>query len=130
MWPAKYDATMPERAYQILVDGGSRSKVCAQLKICRQTLLDWEAKHPAFKRAMQMGHDAAQAAWEDIGHDGIIADGFNTANYIIQMRNRFGWRATDPKEPEESDKSMTAVLTEAFVAAQAAINEVNKMQDK
>jgi hypothetical protein len=124
----EYKDIYADKALSILAEGKSKNAVCAHIGISKQTLYNWEKNYPDFKEAVDIGMAACEYHWEELGADGIIADGFNTGMWMIQMRNRFGWKATDPKEQPETDKSGIAAMTEAFVAAQIALNEVEKMK--
>ena len=135
----KYKPEYCEIAYLLMKNGKSKIRVCAELGICKQTLYNWADRHPEFKKALEIGVTASEAYWEDLGQNHIIRDldedgkatiSFDTGLYMINMRNRFGWRATDASDKIESDKSNVAVMTEAFVAAQAAIAEVEKLKNE
>jgi hypothetical protein len=120
MSESTYKPEYAEIAQQLLAEGKSKNGVCANLGICKQTLYNWEKEFPDFKRALSVGVVASEYHWEEMGADGIIADGFNTAMYVIQMRNRFGWKATDPKEKADAED-----LTQQAQVMAIALNMIN-----
>lgn len=130
LFESKYQEEHCFTAYNIMQDGSSKNRVCAELRITKQTLYNWCKEHPAFKLAIELGEVASEAHWEEKGSDGIIADGFSVAMYIIQMRNRFGWRATDPKEtPETDNQANINMLAAALNMVNDAKKEVEGMKD-
>ena len=74
-------------------EGKSRAQIAAALDVARQTIADWEKRHPQFLDAMTRAHDLALAWWEDQGQTGIwsapLGRTLNSAAYGLQMRNRF-----------------------------------------
>lgn len=125
---AKYNSTYADRAYEVLYEGHTIHMVCRELKICKQTFYTWKKEHPDFNEAVEHGIVASLAHWEELGMNGIIADGFNVGAYIVQMRNRFGWKAQDGKDDGSAENGGVGQLTAAFIAAQEALKESKNLK--
>lgn len=74
--------------------GKSKSWMAAQLDVCHQTILRWEAAHLDFSEAMARAEAKAQAHWEDLGHLNIKERDFNSSVWSRSMAARFPkqWR--------------------------------------
>lgn len=56
----------------------------------------WADRWPEFAEAMELAKTLCQAWWEEQGRTGIhLGKDFNAAAWIMNMRNRFRWRASD-----------------------------------
>lgn len=75
-------------------EGKSRAWMCSQLDISMRTLLDWEASNEDFSHALMRAEMHAQAHWEDLGHDNIKAQTFQSSVWSRSMAARFPkfWR--------------------------------------
>jgi hypothetical protein len=69
--------------------GKSRKEMAADLGVRADALARWAARFPEFAEAMEFALACAQAWWEEKGRLGIHDRNFNTAAYILTMRNRF-----------------------------------------
>jgi transcriptional regulator with XRE-family HTH domain len=87
--PTKYDPAMCDLVLDLGEAGKSRAQIARTLGISRQTMSDWEKKHPDFLDATAHARDLALAWWEDAGQDGINNKQFNGHAYSFQMKNRF-----------------------------------------
>jgi transposase len=88
----------------------------------KQTLYDWEKRHPEFIDAKRVGETQSLLYWEKVGRDGLYhevikdADGctvnrsINATIWIFNMKNRFKWR--DKSEDECRDEAMARPLRE------------------
>lgn len=107
--PNKYKKEYPKKAEEILAQGKSLAAVCAALDIARQTFYEWKDQHPEFKESIEKGLLKAQAAWEEIGKDGIVGnyEKFNASSWIFTMKNRFRHDYAEEKDDKkDSEKSV------------------------
>lgn len=107
-----YNESMCEKAEQILSAGKSIARLATDLKVCRDTIYDWRDKHPEFARALKNGKDASQAAWEDIGEDGIRGNikNFSATAWMFTMKNRFRDDYKEDKEAKSTNDSIVEQL--------------------
>ena len=92
--PTKYKKEYCQKAEEFLSQGYSQEAFAGQLGITEQTLYNWLDKHPAFFESVKKGVAVGRKFWEEMGIDrarGKI-DGFNSAAWIFNMKNRHGWR--------------------------------------
>ena len=72
------------------------------VKTCKQTLYNWEEKHPDFLDARNKGYVECKAFWENIGLNLSLGEcKGNAAVWIFNMKNRFKWRDLQPDELAE-----------------------------
>lgn len=87
---AEYDPSKhPQWLIEHMTDGQSFTSYCAKYKIPRKTAYRWLDKYPEFKEAKEIGEHESQTWWEDLGRK-LALEG-NSAVYIFNMKNRFGW---------------------------------------
>lgn len=68
------------------------------------------ADSPEFQAAVKKGEEACNIWWERLGRKLAMDGGGNSAVWIFNMKNRFGWR---DKQEDATDKSdITDKLTE------------------
>lgn len=89
--PSEYDPAYCDLVLELGKDGKSRAQIAAALDCSRQTLANWEEKHPDFMDAMTRARDLSLAWWEGAGQKGIWlgGSGFNANAFSLQIRNRF-----------------------------------------
>lgn len=81
--------THPKLLIEHMEDGNSFVSFCSKYKISRATAYRWIDKHAEFKEAKEVGDRHSQSWWEDLGKK--LASQGNSAVYIFNMKNRFGW---------------------------------------
>ena len=87
---SQYDKdNTPKLLIEHMREGNSFISFCARHSIPRRTAYNWLEKHPEFKEAKEIGDKEAQSWWEDLGR--TLALKGNSAVYIFNMKNRFGW---------------------------------------
>ncbi len=119
--------------------GKSKSWMAAKLDVCHQTLLRWEAAHPAFCEAMARAEAQAQAHWEDLGHENIKLRDFNSSVWSRSMAARFPkhWRektavvgGDEGDNPVKQEVSVTADdFTRRILSAAARAAESSRTSD-
>lgn len=91
--PPKYRPEFCELVVRLGDRGKSRAQIARYLGVSRQTLHNWEAKHPDFVDAMAWAKDCELAYWEELGHNNMLTDKYdkqlNAPIYNRQMANRF-----------------------------------------
>ena len=83
-----------ETAMRLGADGASRAEIAETIGVHRDTLHEWEDRHPEFSDAMKRAKQAEQVWWERKGRVGMEADKFNSAVWAKNMNCRFpkDWR--------------------------------------
>ena len=79
--------------------------------VSKQTIYDWEKANEEFLDAKNRGIERARLFWEQKGLDGLFSETFedkdaktrssksiNAPIWLINMKNRFGWRDKQPGE--------------------------------
>jgi len=92
--PTKYRAEYCEIAERVLGEGYSQAVLAGELGVDEDTITAWKQRHPKFLGAIKSGALKGQKMWEGMGMDGARGgiEGFNSASWIFNMKNRFGWR--------------------------------------
>lgn len=78
--------------------------------VVKSTLYEWIKDHPEFSNAKKLYTIHCQKYWEKKSNDHIThyKDGkqLNSAVWIFNMRNRFGWRDKPKDEIDERDNNI------------------------
>lgn len=90
--PIKYSPKMCAQVIEMMSEGASKSEVAGFLNVNRDTISIWRKKYPEFDDAIGIGSSAAEAWWASIGKENLTNKNFNHRLWMIQMKNRFGWR--------------------------------------
>lgn len=98
--PTNYDPAYCEQVIELGAKGKSRAQMAAHIGCSRQTMSEWEAKHPEFADATTRARDLALAWWEQAGQVGMFMKGFNANAFSLQIRNRFPEDYRDKKDHE------------------------------
>ena len=83
--PPKYNQSFCKRIVDRMAKGFSLTAAAANCNIHRQTVYDWEAKHPEFSDAIKLGR-AKRAAFLEIGLIGA-PDGPTVTSRIFALKN-------------------------------------------
>lgn len=89
--PTDYDPEYCERVVELGREGESVVGIAADLGVSKQTVYNWQEKHPEFLDAMTRARDLSESWWASQGKKGIWSREFNASAYRLQMMNRFGW---------------------------------------
>ena len=92
--PTKYRPEYCEIAESVLGEGYSQAVLAGELDVDEDTITNWKKEYPEFFGAIKRGSYKGQKFWEGLGISGASGqiDGFNSASWIFNMKNRFGWR--------------------------------------
>ena len=88
----QYDPiTMPDTVIKLSRFGKSRAQIAAHLGVSRRVIADWEATHPKFAEALDIGDTLALAWWENTGQLGVFlgSKDFNGGAWLSQIRARY-----------------------------------------
>lgn len=103
--------------------GKSYAAFASLCEVSRNTLHEWEKKHPEFQDAKNTGWEHYQAYWEQIGHDGVYNQTFkddsgtrtvslNAAVWIYNMKCRFKQDWYDAQKIESENKTKLEISDE------------------
>jgi hypothetical protein len=70
-------------------------------------------REPEFSRAVKEGQLLAEAWWIQQGRKGMMTVGFekfNATMWIVQMRNRFGFKGADRTSPKDDGEKKEGVV--------------------
>ena len=83
----------------LMREGGSVVRFCADTGICRDTFFEWVRRYKLFSDTYKKGKELCESYWETKCREAIFEGGgkFNTGLFCFYMKNRFGWK--DSPEP-------------------------------
>lgn len=103
--PTKYRKSYCAALIAHMADGLSYESFAATIDVSRDTLYEWEKRHPQFSDAKKLGEDRSLLWWEQIGKAAMLGNdvklktgqilsmrNFNPTIWIFSMKNRHGWR--------------------------------------
>lgn len=94
--PTKYDPKYCDEIVEFMSDGSSLTGFAAHIMVTRETVYEWERKHPDFSDAIKVARQKSQEWWEKAGKSGLFMgkeDGtFSQSAWIFNMKARFGYR--------------------------------------
>ena len=130
----KYDGSwMPERAFDLMCQGWSQARVCAELGISGDTLHRWK-KNPdysALSDAIKDGRKVGHAYWEAIGKEAMWDGDINLGvNFIMVMRNQYGQMTRDPDKAQETAKELMADMKAVRSGGKVTMKEWTKTMIK
>lgn len=108
--PTKYNKKYCQQLIEFAKTGKSYEAFAGFLGVSKQTIYDWEKRHPEFLDAKRQFRALSQQWWEEQGIEGLwdvteYEDGkpvakkkINQAIWIFNMKNRFGWTDKDQVE--------------------------------
>jgi len=86
---------------QMLIDHLSQGRAylafAGKLSVTADTLYEWERVHPEFSEAKKIGTQKGFYFWDNLGIDmatGLV-DNKGFPAWMVNMRNKFGWRSQD-----------------------------------
>ncbi len=106
--PSKYTDDICEKLMKHMGKGFSFESFAPIAGVDRATLYNWEKSFPEFLDAKRFGQDLSLLFWESQGIDGLWTNKerqFNTAVWVINMKNRHKWK--DRLEDEQVPQQIT-----------------------
>ncbi len=102
--PTKYKPEYCQLIIEHLKGGKSIETFPATIDVSRDSIYEWEKKHPDFSYSIKKARMLSQDHYENLGYMGMtgLIEGFNATVWIFIMKNRFGWRdKTEITAPQE-----------------------------
>lgn len=109
--PTLYEETLCDKLMGHMAEGLSFESFAGTIGVSRDSLYEWAKVHPEFSDAKKVGTELGRLFWEKLGRDHILSESesygnnqggksksLNSAVYIFNMKNRFGWRDKQPDE--------------------------------
>lgn len=92
--PTTYKDSYCRELIDFMSKGYSYRAFAGEIGVHFDTLYTWERRYPEFSDAKKRGWVACLYYWEKLGIEGIKGSNgrLNSRLWIINMRNRFGWR--------------------------------------
>jgi len=103
--PTKYRKSYCAALIAHMAGGLSFESFAGTIDVNRDTLYEWEKRHPQFSDAKKLGEGKSLIWWERIGKAAMLGNdvklengqllsmrNFNTTMWIFAMKNRHGWR--------------------------------------
>lgn len=108
--PTKYKAEYCDLLVEHMKTGKSFRSFAAKIGTHWDALYDWDKKYSEFSDAKKRGEAVCLDFWEELGlthiHD---KSALNSAVYIFNMKNRFGWR--DVVDVEQASTHTLNIVT-------------------
>ena len=100
--PTDYRPEFCERVIELGSEGKSHAQIAAALGCSRRVLYDWQAAHPEFLHAIMEARDLAQAWFENIAQNNLLAPtpGFSASLWAKAVSCRFADDYTDKQKQE------------------------------
>ena len=109
--------------------GSTVVEVCRFLGIHKSTFYRWlkDERKGDFQRTIELGIQASEAYWIQIGRDNLDNKSFNTSLYAFMMVNKFNYRSTYSKqEVEKKETKTTTVEVKKAVDVESIIDKLNE----
>jgi transposase len=117
--PSDYKIQFCEQIIEFGKEGMSKTEMCLELNICKQTMANWCEEHPEFLEAVKKAVDYSQGWWEKQGRRATFnSEGFNSTSYIFNMKNRF-------KEDWSDTSNNNITLSESLIINRTAPKDDN-----
>lgn len=120
----KYKPEYAEKLIEHMARGLSYESFAGACRVTQKTLYNWEQKHEEFAKAKELAVAANRAFWERVGMEGMTGEfeKFNSAIWIFNMKNRFGW--TDKRETKtEHTVTLESIIGSSFEEPRQVENE-------
>ncbi len=90
-----------------MAGGLSMQAFAGKISVTRVTIDAWKKKHPAFSEAFEIGMAKCLLFYETQGVEGLWSSkergSLNTGVWLVNMRNRFGWKSANTPDAPQSD---------------------------
>jgi hypothetical protein len=110
--PTEYEKEYCEMLIEHMANGLSYESFAGKLRVCRDTLYNWEKLFPEFSYSKKVGKEASLLKWEELGLAGVEGkiEKFNAPTYIFTMKNRFDWRDKTETENKNTNDSSRLIV--------------------
>lgn len=107
--PTKYKKKYCDDLIKHMKQGLSYETFGASIGVSKQTVYDWEKKHPEFIDSKRLAWGEYQLFWEKMGVHGSAGKlkGFNSTSFIYNMKCRFRNSETWAPNKEEESQNFT-----------------------
>ena len=102
--PSKFKEHYLQEVEDLMAQGYTDARICAQWGIARSTFYDWLQDNEDFKKSYERGKEKAEAWWEEFGLAGMTGKipKFNATMWIAFMNNKFRWSRGEKKEDNKT----------------------------
>lgn len=118
-----------KKVIEMFACGSTVVEVCRFLGIHKSTFYRWlkDERKGDFQRTIELGIQASEAYWTQIGRDNLDNKSFNTSLYAFMMVNKFNYRSTYSKqEVEKKETKTTTVEVKKAVDVESIIDKLNE----
>ena len=111
--PTDYKPEFCDMLIKYMAQGFSLEAFCGSINATFSSVYRW-LKHPDygdFRQARKIGESKQREFWEQVGRSGLMGEikGFNTAVWVFNMKNRYGW---NDKRVEDETKEFDSIVIE------------------
>jgi len=106
--PSAYRPEFCDRLIEHMARGLSFDSFGGVARVSRRTLYNWIKTNPEFEEAYEVGKLSCLLWWETQSVEGLSSEFFQTALFVVNMRNRFGWRDKSKEEAKEDAKKFSS----------------------
>jgi transposase-like protein len=101
-----------KKVIEMFAGGATVVEVCKFLGIHKATFYRWlkDERKGDFKRTIDLGIQASEAFWVQVGRDNLENKSFNTSLYAFMMVNKFNYRSTYSKQEVEKTETKTTTV--------------------
>lgn len=92
--PSKYKKEYCDLLVEKMGEGYSIEAFAGFIGVSKDTIYEWADQRDEFSDAKKEGEAQSRLFWERMGMAGMVGKvkNFNSAVWIFNMKNRFGWR--------------------------------------
>ena len=98
----KYDPCWLVEIVALMSRGLSVIEVARELGVSATTLHNYAKKNADVREALALGKERSESWWQTEGRAALHDRTFQWAGWIVNMRNRFGWRGSDTNKVEHT----------------------------
>lgn len=118
-----------KKVIELFANGSTVVEVCRFLGIHKSTFYRWlkDERKKDFQYTIELGIQASEAFWIQIGRDNLENKSFNTSLYAFMMVNKFNYRSAYSKqEVEKTETKKTVVEVKNAVDVKTITEKLNE----
>jgi len=122
-----------KKVIEMFAGGATVVEVCRFLGIHKATFYRWlkDERKGDFQRTVELGIQASEAHWIQVGRDNLEHKSFNTSLYAFMMVNKFNYRSTYSKqEVDKTETKKTTVEVKKAVDVESIIDKLNESMEE